>query len=140
MLEIITFEAKIEHEPSNTITPSAVGQAHNQFARANNEYAHLGYKVRGTIITHLDSIDPSAESSLAGIKLIRTDAIIAVWEQLKLLLSEYRANWDLEHVVTRQVAADQVLARLPAAGWFSDALDKPQVWITENEFLGAWPK
>ncbi len=139
VLEIITFEAKIEHEAGNAITPSAVGQAHNQASRANSEYSHLGYKVRGTIVTHLQSIDPSAESSLSGIKIVQRDAIVFVWERLKNVLSEYRSKWDLEHVATRQAAADQVLAKLPSAGWFTGALDKPQVWIGANDLLEAWP-
>lgn len=139
ILEVITFEVKIEHEPSNTITPTSLGQAHNQFSRANAEYGHLGYKVRGTIVTHLDSIDPSAESSLAGIRIIKRDAVVALWERLKQILSEYRDSWDLEHLPKRKAAADQVLAKLPTGGWLTTAIDKPHAWIGTSDLLEHWP-
>ena len=46
--ELITFEAKIEHTAHVTIVPADVGQAHNQFGRAQAEYGDHGYVVRGT--------------------------------------------------------------------------------------------
>src|SRR5208282_1958165 len=51
--EVITFEAKIEHDNKQEISPTDVGQANNQLNRANAEYGPLGYKVRGTMVTHL---------------------------------------------------------------------------------------
>lgn len=137
--EVITFEVKIEHEPSNEITPTAVGQAHNQLSRAISEYNQFGYKVRGTIVTHLNKIDASAESSLSGIRLIRRDAVVAIWTKLMQILSEYRDGWDLEHLATRQAAAERVLTKLPPAGWFTDALDKTKVWIESSDMLEQWP-
>ena len=137
---MITFEAKIEHEPSNIITPTSLGQAHNQYSRANAEYGKLGYKVRGTIVTHLDSIDPSAVSSLASIRIIKRNAVIAIWDRVRQILSEYRDGWDLEHLPTRQAAAEQVIAKLPTGGWVTTAIDKPQVWIGGEDLLEGWQK
>jgi hypothetical protein len=54
--EVITFEAKIEHDPSQQITASDMGQAHIQLARAASEFQAQGYTLRGTIVTHLTTL------------------------------------------------------------------------------------
>lgn len=139
LTEVVTFEAKIENEPATEITPTAVGQAHNQLSRAVNEYGRFGYTVRGTIVTHLDTINASAESSLSGIRIIKKSAVMEVWNRVKQIISEYRDGWDLEHVPTRRAAADRVISKLPPGGWLIKALDKSSVWIDSSDLLEQWP-
>ena len=55
----ITGNHSVEHSDGKEVTPTFVGQAHNQMNRAISEYQHLGYAVCGTILTHLEAIDPS---------------------------------------------------------------------------------
>jgi hypothetical protein len=73
--EVFTFETKIETTDGNTITPYHMGQAHNQRNRALSEFQQLGYSVRSVILTHLDSIDPSARSSAGAIRIVRKEAL-----------------------------------------------------------------
>lgn len=47
-LELITFEAKIEHSTDSKIDAHAVGQANNQRNRAIAQFGERGYSVRGT--------------------------------------------------------------------------------------------
>jgi len=43
--EVVTFEAKIEHNSSQEVSAYHVGQAHNQYARATSEFGTQGYLV-----------------------------------------------------------------------------------------------
>lgn len=137
--EVVTFEAKIEHEPSGTITPTAVGQAHNQLTRAKTEYVPFGYSVRGTIVTHLEALDAASVSSLGEIRVVRKDAIQALWTKLVQIISEYRDNWDLNDVAARLAAADEIVPKLPPAAWLTRALTVDARWITAAEILREWP-
>lgn len=137
--EVVTFEAKIEHDPAGTITPSAVGQAHIQLTRAKGEYEERGFVVRGTITTHLQAIDASAESSLGEVRIVRKDAIQSLWRRAVLVLSEYRDNWDLEDVEARLAAAEQAVAKLPPACWLTRALSCDGPWIEADDLLREWP-
>lgn len=137
--EAITFEAKIEHEAGGRITPSHVGQAHIQLARAKAEYETRGFTVRGTIVTHLVDIDASAESSLGEIRIVRKEGVRQLWDRVVLVLSQYRDEWDLEDVDARMAAAEQVVPRLPPTGWLTDALSKDQTWIEVADLLEQWP-
>lgn len=137
--EIVTFEVKIEHEPSNTVTPTALGQAHNQATRAKSEFEARGFTVRGTIVTHLSSIDRSAESSLGEVRILRKDAILGLWQRVLQVLSEYRDDWDLENVEARLAASEQIVAKLPPASWLTRALSNDGTWITADDLLEQWP-
>jgi hypothetical protein len=98
--EVVTFEIKIEHLPSNQIEVHDVGQAHIQLTRALNEFNQQGYIVRGTILTHLTEIDPSAEVSAGGIKILGKEAILGLWNLVRGLLSLYRERWSLDDIAT----------------------------------------
>lgn len=137
--EIATFEAKIEHQPSGRITPTAVGQAHNQVTRAKSEYEARGFTVRGTIVSHLSEIDPSAASSLGEVRIIKKDAVQALWQRVTQILARYRDDWDLEDVDARLNAAEQVIAKLPPSAWLSRALSNDSPWIGTDQLLQEWP-
>ncbi len=136
---MITFEAKIEHKDSNTITPTSVGQAHIQLTRAIGEYEARGFVVRGTIVTHLDTIEPSAKASLGAVRVIRKAAVNDLWDKAVSALSIYRDGWDLEDLEARMVASEQVLPKLPAAGWLTKTLDEAEaLWVAN--LLVEWPR
>jgi hypothetical protein len=93
--EVITFEAKIEHDDKQSISPADVGQANNQFNRAAAEYGPLGYKVCGTMltmITHLKAIEKTAEFSLGKIKIIEKEAFGQLWETATHV-AQYLQRW-----------------------------------------------
>ncbi len=135
---VITIEGKIEHVISNTIVPHDVGQAHNQLQRAKAEYEYLGYNVRGVIITHLDTIDASAQSSLGPIRIIQKAAILALWNRTYNLLVEYRMNWHLDDLGIRKVGADRIRGKIPDSNWLQRAIDIDQQVITPEILLREW--
>jgi len=137
--EVITFEAKIEHAPSQRIVPSDVGQAHNQFNRANTVYGPQGCAVRGTIVTHLTVIDPSAEASAGGIKVLPKAAIFELWTRVVTLLSLYRHSWSIQDVSARMSAAKAIRPRLPETGWLIRAIDAEKRFVTAEDLLAEWP-
>ena len=137
--EVVTFEAKIEHVPSNSIIPRYVGQAHNQLNRATQEYGERGYIIRGTIVTHIESIDDAARSSLGELRIIPKQAVIELWNRVFSALSQYRDNWSLEDVDARIVAAELIIPRLPPDGWLTQALTNDGPFISESELLAEWP-
>src|SRR5205807_4149632 len=94
--EVITFEAKIEHTPSQQISASDVGQAHNQLARAEREFQSQGYTIRGTIVTHLTQLAPEAASSAGEIKIVEKSAVLELWNRVRMLLNLYRDHWSLD--------------------------------------------
>jgi hypothetical protein len=137
--EIVTFEAKIEQRDGSVLTPTHVGQGHNQFNRARAEYENLGYIVRGTIVTHLHQIDQSAQSSLGPIRIIRKSAIRELWNRVMRCLTDYRDRWSLEDADARLIAAERASTRLPPSGWLSRALESDEVWIDADRLLAEWP-
>ena len=137
--EVITFEAKIEHEDGNAVTPSHMGQAHNQLNRAIAEFSNLGYTIRGTIVTHLQGIEPSASSSAGPIRILRKEAISALWDQVHSLLAAYREGWSLDDVGARQPAATALIAKCPPDGWLSRVLDVDELFIGAEGLLKEWP-
>lgn len=139
VLELVTFEVKVEHQAGLVVTPSFVGQGNNQLNRARTEYLGKGYVVRGTIVTHLKEIEPSAESSLGKIRVLDKDAVQALWKNLVLRLSEYRDNWSLEDANARLTAADQISTKLPPSGWLTRALSEDEIRIGEDELMREWP-
>lgn len=136
--ETITFEAKIEHTGQVTVAPVDVGQAHNQLARAQAEYGPQGYFIRGTIVTHLDRIEPAADASAGGIRVIPKTAVAELWNRVRLMLSLYRDNWSIDNIQARADAAGRVQARIPPTGWLIRALDRDQRFTTAENLLSEW--
>lgn len=136
--EVITFEVKIEQTPSQQIVASHIGQAHNQFARAEREYGPQGYTVRGTIVTHLTAVASDAEASAGSIKVLPKTAIFELWTRVRTLLSLYRGGWSLDDISARSSAAASIRARLPATGWLIRALDADERFITTERVLAEW--
>ena len=136
--ELVTFEAKIEHDNSQEVSAYHVGQAHNQYARASSEFGSRGYVVRGTIVTHLTRLARDAEASVGSIKVINKDAILALWGSVRHLLSLYRDRWSLYDIATRNTAAQAVKARMPATGWIIRALDVDERFVTIETLTSEW--
>jgi hypothetical protein len=136
--EVVTFEAKIEHKKSSQVDASDVGQAHNQVSRATAEYGSFGYTVRGALVTHLTAITPDAEAALGSIKIIPKEAVLHLWLHVKTLLSLYRDNWSLDDFAARNSSAQQIVHRIPPAGWLVRVLDSTNRTITIDELMGEW--
>jgi hypothetical protein len=137
--ELFTFEAKIQHDDGSEITPYHMGQAHNQLSRAITEFGGLGYVTRGTIVTHLDSVDASAKTSAGPIRIVQKMAIQSLWSRLRILLSHYRDGWSVDDVPARFKAAATIRAKCPSTGWLTRALDRDQLVITAADLLSEWP-
>jgi hypothetical protein len=137
--EVITFEAKIEHDPSQQITASDMGQAHIQLARAASEFQAQGYTLRGTIVTHLTTLGPGVASSAGGIKIVEKQAVLELWNRVRALLSLYRDQWSLEEIAAREVSAQRIRPGIPEAGWLVRALDANEVMITAERLCAEWP-
>jgi hypothetical protein len=137
--ELVTFEAKIEHDNSREISASHVGQAHNQYSRAFSEFGTRGYVVRGTIVTHLNALTRDAEASAGSIKILNKDAIAGLWGKLKILLSLYRDGWSLYDIATRNSTAEAIKPRMPSTGWMIRALDVEARFITVEILTSEWP-
>ena len=137
--EAVTWEAKIEHDGSNNVYAHAVGQAHNQSSRAETELGHQGYVVRGTIVTHLEQLDPAAAASIGAIKVVRKDAVAALWTRVNELLGVYAGDWSADAPEARLMAADRVAPRLPTTGWLIRALDTGPTFVDSATLLADWP-
>jgi hypothetical protein len=136
--EVITFEAKIEHTRQTAIAPSDVGQAHIQFTRAQGEFGTQGYVVRGTIVTHFDSIEPAAEASAGALRVIPKTAVGELWERARLLLSLYRDAWSVDDMQARATSAARVRQRIPQTGWLIRALDSERRFVSQQQLLAEW--
>lgn len=136
--ELITIEAKIEDTESQMIVAEDVGQAHNQLARAESEFAALGYTIRSAIVTHLPSLSPEAEASAGPIKIVSKEALRGLWERVRILLSLYRDNWSLNDIRARSAAASSIMPRVPHTGWLIRALDADRRNITSEILLVGW--
>jgi hypothetical protein len=136
----VTWEAKIEHNGDAAIYANAVGQAHNQSARAESELGRLGYVVRGVIVTHLDELDAAAAASIGAIKVVRKDAITELWIRVNELLGVFAANWSAGVPEARLRAANSIVAQLPATGWLIRALDSPPRFVDAGTLLAEWPR
>ena len=138
MKEIFTFELKIEQRPATRICSDDLGQVHIQMSRAKSEFGHLGYSITGSIITHLDDIEPDAESSAGAIKIIKKEAILDLWNLIRQKLSEYRSRWSLDDINVRRQAAEALNPKLPKDGWLNDVLAQDQRFITSDVLLKGW--
>lgn len=137
--EVVTFEAKIEQSNSQQIVASDMGQAHNHLARAVREYEGQGYTVRGTIVTHLTAIAADAEASSGSIKVLEKQAILELWNRVRMLLSLYRDSWSLDDISARLIAARPIQARIPETGWLIRALDAEERFVSADTLLSEWP-
>jgi hypothetical protein len=136
--EVITFEAKVEHTGQTAIAPVDVGQAHNQISRARAEYEPQGYVIRGTIVTHMEHIEPAADVSAAAIRVIQRETVLELWNRVRLLLSLYRDQWSLDDMASRFVAAERIRPRIPQTGWLIRALDSPDRFVAVQTLNAEW--
>jgi hypothetical protein len=136
--EVITFEVKIEHTGQTAVAPADVGQAHNQISRARAEYEPQGYVIRGTIVTHMDQIEPAADVSAATIRVIQRGAVVQLWSRIRLLLSLYRDRWSLDDMASRLVAAERIRPHIPQTGWLVRALDAPERFVAVQDLNAEW--
>jgi len=136
--EVFIFEAKIEQTPSQMITASDMGQAHNQLTRAVREFEAQGYTIRGMIVTHLSSLGPGVTDAAGGIKVVRTEAVLALWEKVRVLFSLYRDQWSLEDIAAREESAQRIRSRIPDVGWLVRAHDAEETWITAERLGEEW--
>lgn len=136
--EIFTCEVKVEHEPSNLITATHLGQAHTQNSRAEQQYGLKGYSVRSLIVTHLEQLAPDAQSSVEPIKLLHTDVVLALWERVCDIMTKYRSVWNIDDISAKRTAAEAIRPYLPRTGWFVRALDCAAPWLSEGDMLKEW--
>ncbi len=136
--EVFTFEAKIEHASSQQITLSDMGQAHNQLARALEQYQPQGYTIRGMIVTHLTSLAPGVASSAGGIRIVEKGAVLELWNRVRTLFALYREQWSLEDIAAREVSAQRIRSRIPEAGWLVRALEADEEVITTERLCAEW--
>jgi hypothetical protein len=136
--EVITFEAKIEQTGQTAIAPVDIGQAHNQLARAEGEYGPQGYAIRGTIVTHMEEIEPAADASAGVVHIIQKAAMNELWTRIRIILSLYRDNWSLDDMQARAAAATRIQAMIPQTGWMIRAIDQDQRFITQEHLLAEW--
>ena len=136
--ELIIFEAKIEHEPSNSITLGHLGQAHGQLSRAKERYETLGYSVRAVVVTHLNQLAPDAQSSVGSIKFLQKDIVLALWSRVSVILTTYRSRWSVDDVRARRDVATTIRPRLPKTRWILRALDSADPWLSEADILKEW--
>lgn len=136
--EVVTFEVKIEHTGQMAVSPTDIGQAHNQVARAQTEYGRTGYRVRGTIVTHMTAIDPAADASAGSIRIVPKGIVVELWDRVRLLLSLYRDNWSIDDMPARLSAAGRIHARIPQTGWLVAALDQDHRFISNDQLLSKW--
>ena len=136
--ELFTFEIKIEHQPSNSITASDLGQASLQYNRAMEEYSNKGYVVHSLIATHLEQIAPEGVSSIGQIKLISKDTVLALWACVCNLMTLYRSRWNLDVIQMRRAAEIEIRPKLPKTGWLLRAVASADPWLSENMLLKEW--
>ena len=136
--EFFTFEAKIEHERSNSITTTHLGQAHVQLSRAEEEYGKLGYSVRSVVVTHLNQLASDAQSSVGPIKFLQKDVVLALWGRVRDIMTMYRSSWSVDNVQAKRGAETTIRPRLPKTGWFLRALDSEDPWVSKDDILKEW--
>jgi hypothetical protein len=137
--QALTFECKIEHGPDAEIDAHAVGQAHNQRARAMAELEPRGYAVRGLIVTHLDRLAADAAPGLGDIVVLRRDAVAALHHRVDSLLATFAANWSLADPQARVNAGEALVAHLPPTDWLLEAVDQADRFLAADSLLSAWP-
>ena len=134
--EFFAFEAKIEHELSNSITAAHLGQAHVQLYRAKEEYGTRGYSVRAVVVTHLKQLASDAQPSVGSVKFLHKDVVLALWDRVRDIMIMYRSHWHIDDVQAKRVAEEAIRPRLPKTGWLLRALDQADLW--EIDILKEW--
>jgi hypothetical protein len=137
--EAVTWEAKIEHRPDAAVDAHAIGQANNQRNRAEADLGHIGYQVRGTVVTHMERAEPSAASSAGPIKIVRKEAVLELWARTNALLGAYASEWSADSTEARLLAADRITPRLPPTGWLDRALIHDELFVDAMALLSEWP-
>lgn len=97
-----------------------------------------GYTVRETIVTHLSTLTPDAESAAGSVKILKKEAALALWERVKVLLSRYRDGWSLDNIAARRASAQTIYASLPETGWLIKALDVERRFISTDRLCTDW--
>ena len=128
--ELLTFEAKIDHQPSSVITHTNVGQAVAQYNRVQGEYGDKGYIIRSLIVTHLEDISKDGASALGTVRLVSKDVVLALWYRVRTLITSYRSRWSLDDIKVRRSCAFQIRSKLPKTGWLLRAVDGAEPWIS----------
>ena len=136
--EVITYEAKIENGPSNELTLSALGQAHNQKNKADLYYGPRGYVVRAAIVTHLTELGVGAEDSLGDVRIIPKQAICDLWGKIRSVLVLYRDGWLPGNLAVNLKSAHSIRSRIPETGWLTRALNNESAFVTSEELLKEW--
>ena len=95
--------------------------------------------IRGTIVTHRQAIELDAEQELGAIRVLRKDAVIALFERVASLMAEYRSAWSLHDVSARLQAAQLVAPKMPKSGWLTRALSTDEHFCDETTLLSEWP-
>ncbi len=91
-------------------------------------------------MTHLSSITQDAEASAGSIKVLQQEAVLALWDRVRLALSLYRDNWSLHNIPARINAAQMIRSRLPTTGWLVRALDVDTRFISPGQMVTEWPQ
>ena len=136
--ELLTFEAKIDHQPSSVITHTNVGQAVAQYNRVQGEYGDKGYIIRSLIVTHLEDISKDGASALGTVRLVSKDVVLALWYRVRTLITSYRSRWSLDDIKVRRSCAFQIRSKLPKTGWLLRAVDGAEPWISTEGMLKEW--
>jgi hypothetical protein len=95
--------------------------------------------VRGTIVPHLADLDAAAAASIGAIKIIRKDAVAALWTRVNDLLGAYSAEWSADTPEARLLAADHLAPGLPPTGWLGRTLSAPVVFVEVEALLSERP-
>jgi hypothetical protein len=90
-------------------------------------------------LAHLADLDAAAAASIGAIKVIRKDAVGALWGQVNQLLGAYAGEWSADTPEARLLAADRLAPRLPPTGWLGRTLSEPGVFVGAAELLSEWP-
>lgn len=138
--EAFTFEAKIEHREDKAITSRALGQAHNQKARAIEELEPVGFLVRGLIVTHLERLAADAAPGLGELIVLRKDAVLALHRHIDRMLVSFSTAWSLEDPAARVSAGERLAAQFPPTGWFNKAIDEADRFLDAELLLAEWPE
>jgi hypothetical protein len=81
---------------------------------------------------------PIAESSAGSIKVLEKTAVLALWNRIKILFSQYRSGWSLDDIAARRTAAQALRSKIPRTGWLIRALDRDERFLGEGQLCAEW--
>ena len=87
----------------------------------------------------MNAIEPAADASAGSIRVMPKDAIIELWNRIRVMLSLYRGRWSLDDIRARAVAAERIQPRIPQTGWLVRALDRNERFVKVEHLLAEWP-